>query len=99
MTIHQWSLVIDSCLLWLISPLRFGGRRRQDARFDDGLETSSGVAAVAKRLVLRMSAAAQGDCSAAGQVEFFSLSVFDDEIAGDAIRAVRVYNDLGVICH
>ena len=47
---------------------------------------------VAKRLVLRKSAAAERNSGPAGQVEFFSLGVFDYEISGNLQRAIAIDN-------
>jgi hypothetical protein len=63
-------------------------------RFHLGPEIDLLVAAVAKRLVLRVSAAAETDRRASSQIKSIPLRIVDCKLAFHSQRAIRIHRDL-----
>jgi hypothetical protein len=74
--------------------LNLGSRRRQFPRRTQRFESRRPVRSIAKRLVLRLPAAAQPDGGPSGEVELLSFLVVNRELALDPNRAVVVDGDL-----
>ncbi|GEM_PF-5984719 len=93
----HWSLVSRFSSLALSLRLRRGGRRGrgQRERLYFRLERALFVAAIAKGLVLRMTAAAKGDHRPPGQIEWAAVLVHHYEFPFNAKRAVIPDRDFG----
>ena len=78
---------------WSAESLRLGYRRRQGARGAGGLKAGLGVGTVAEGLVLGLSAAAEADGVAAGEVEGVAVHVVNGKVSLDADRAVVADSD------
>jgi hypothetical protein len=74
------------------------GRRQLPRRYNR-LEPNRLVGVVTKGFGLRLAAPAQGDPVAAGEVKHISLRVFENEIAFDLQRTVRLAEDFNWLAH
>ena len=78
---------------WGAKSLRLRHGWRQGAGGAGGLEADFGVGSVAERFVLGLSATAEADGFAAGQVERIAVHVVDGKVSFDADRAVVADGD------
>ncbi len=80
---------------FILQSRRFRLGRRKIPRLYFRLKIDPFVAAIAKRLVLRIAAAAKTDSRATSQAEGFTLEVVNRKFALDTERAMIRHNDFG----